>query len=120
MSDLAKAVTADAIQKLESLAEYVKSTAKQAADVVEKAKQELLMATEAAQLGASETFLGASVMMVGVMDYPLREPSNYSQGRDACLQFDNNMIRVNLHGSPDALKAMRGRYKAVVLMFKVD
>jgi hypothetical protein len=39
MSDLAKAVTKDAIQKLESLVEYVKTSAKQAVEVVERAKR---------------------------------------------------------------------------------
>lgn len=121
MSDLAKAVAKDAIQKLEALAEYVKTSSKQALEVVERAKQELSAAEEATRIGSSQTFLGASVMMVGLTEYPIGENSYQNQnGRDVALQIDGNMHRIPLHGDPEVLKALRGRYKAIVLLFKAD
>lgn len=122
MSDLAKAVAKDAILKLESLVEYVKTSAKQAVEIVERAKQELSAAEEATRIGSSETFLGASVMLVGLSEYPIGDGPGYSQsgGRDVALQIDGNQHHIRLHGDPEALKNMRGRYKVIVLLFKAD
>lgn len=121
MSDLAKAVVKDAVQKLESLVESVKISAKQAEETVERAKQQLEAAEEATKIGSSKTFLGASVMLVGVTEYPIGDPHYQSNsGRDVSLQIDGNMHRIALHGDPEALQSLRGRYKAIVLLFKND
>jgi len=119
MSDLAKAVTADAVQKLESLAEYAKTMAKQAGEIVDRAREQLVAATEASEIGASKTFLGASVMLVGVTEYPIGDPQGRPYARDVALNFDGNMHRINLHGEVESLAKVKGRYKAIVLLFKL-
>ena len=80
---------------------------------------ELSAAEEATRIGSSQTFLGASVMLVGLSEYPIGEPHS-GGGRDVVLNIDSNMHYIRLHGDPEVLKNMRGRYKAIVLLFKAD
>ena len=65
---------------------------------------------------AAAKILGASVMLVGLTDRAII-PSG--QGRDVSIEIDGNMYRIPLHGDPEALKTLAGRYKAIVLLFKI-
>ena len=119
--DFVQAITGGAVARLDSLMASIEITAAQATDVVEQAKRELGAVEEAAQIGASKAFLGASVMLVGFTEHPLQKPHfECREGRQVELILDGNMYRITLHGDPEALRATVGRYKVIVLLYKAE
>lgn len=115
MSDFVKAVIQQAEARLKSYEESIVRTADQGVAAVKHAREELRALEEATKLGASQSFLGASAMMVGVSEYPL-SPSSSPFPKftiDHCQQ-------IELHGDPEAIKRIQGRCKVIVLLYKVD
>lgn len=118
---IAEAVVRDGVLKLDSLREAIERYAKEAGEVVERCKRELETVQQACDVGASKTFLGASVMLIGFSEYPLGAPEfQCREGRRIELSVDSHNPSFRLHGDPEALAAMRGRYKAIVLFYKAD
>jgi hypothetical protein len=54
-------------------------------------------------------------MLVGFSQYPVDHPSTRGE---TVLQVHDH--RIELHGDPQVLKDLKGRYKAIVLLYKAD
>lgn len=117
MNDFVKGVVQQTEGKLKAYEESIRRTADQGLEAVKRAREELKILEEATRVGASQSFLGAAMMLVGVSEYPVSLALGHS--RSAELNFDHGQ-RIELHGDPEALKKLEGRYKAIVLLYKAD
>jgi hypothetical protein len=116
--DLINGVFSDAVRRLDALKESVNRTVAGATEVIEHAKAELEACLEAGRIGASQTFLGASVMLVGVSHSQVRP---YRQGDDPDIRIIfNGDSQVELHGVKEDIERLYGkRVKAIVLLYTV-
>jgi len=114
VKELAKGVMGEYVNKLESIRDYTSHVSSRAAEIVEKAKRELEVVQEAIQVGVSKTFLGSSLMLVGITDGNLPPGS----GGDIDIRFGRG-YEMRLHGDPEAIKKIEGKYKAILLLYKI-
>lgn len=71
MSEASKEVIRQAVARLEAIGESIKRQASESGEVVRHAVEEVKALETLMKVGASETFLGSSLMMVGVTQWPL-------------------------------------------------
>lgn len=119
MEKIAKAIVDAAVRQLDDMKIRAECSMKEAAAIVDRAKADLTLAGLALSEGAAKPFLGSAAMLVGSSDSTF-----YTGGSVPRLTIENRNggggPLAELHGDPEFLKKMQGRYKALVFLYKID
>lgn len=120
MSEASKEVIRQAVARLEAIGESIKRQASESGEVVRHAVEEVKALETLMKVGASETFLGSSLMMVGVTQWPLSKSAMDEKYAPPLGLTINGQQVVEFHGDPKGVRSLEGRYKAILLLYKVD
>ena len=118
MEHIVKTIVDAAIKDLDSAKASAASSVERMEQIIQRAKDELATVTLASSAPLDATFMKADAVLMGVTDHSLGDSDRGEIFPTFGLHYQYPDIKFN--GVSKDLKALKGRYKAILLLFKAD